>query len=106
MVASHRRPSLIKQQTVSSATKQWEAYLFARADQRYVAYSAFLDGNLHVFGRSHSVPKEPLVTDLQVGAVLGRQPWRLSLTVVDRSPEFRAQRDHQRFASLTVQHRR
>jgi len=88
------------------ARRLWEVYGFARADQRYVAYSAFLDGNIHVFGRSHSVVKDPWVTDLQAGAVVGHDRWRLSATLVDRSPEFRAQRRHQRFVSLTFMHRR
>jgi len=92
--------------TPARSARPWEAYVFVRADQRYVAYSAFLDGNLSIFGPSHSVPKEPLVTDLQVGAVLGCRHWRFSLTMVDRSPEFRAQRTHQNFASITVMHRR
>jgi hypothetical protein len=52
------------------------------------------------------VPKEPWVTDLQAGAVLGYSHWRLSVTYVDRSPEFRAQRGHQDFLSFTVLHRR
>jgi lipid A 3-O-deacylase len=99
---SDRRPAALARPAPVPLERRWEAYLFVRADQRYVAYSAFLDGNLRVFGRSPSVPKEPLVTDLQAGAVLGGRHWRFSVTLVDRSPEFRAQRDHQRFASLTV----
>lgn len=103
--SSRRHPPLARPVT-SPPTRRWEAYLFARADQRYVAYSAFLDGNIRLFGRSHSVPKESLVTDLQAGAVLGCRHWRISVTYVDRSPEFRAQRGHQNFLSLTVLHRR
>jgi lipid A 3-O-deacylase len=105
-LASYRRPPLLERWVPSPSSRRWEAYLFARADQRYVAYSAFLDGNIRVFGKSHSVSKEPLVTDLQVGAVLGCRRWRFSVTLVDRSPEFQAQRGHQQFASLTVLHRR
>lgn len=82
------------------------AYVFARTDQRYVAYSAFLDGNLSVFGRSPSVEKDPLVTDLQAGAVLGGRRWRFSVTYVDRSPEFRRQNGHQNFLSFAVTRRR
>jgi lipid A 3-O-deacylase len=105
-LASYRRHPLLARPVTSPSVRRWEAYLFARADQRYVAYSAFLDGNIRLFGRSHSVPKEPLVTDLQAGAVLGCCHWRLSVTYVDRSPEFRAQRGHQDFLSITVLHRR
>jgi lipid A 3-O-deacylase len=105
LAGHHRHPPLARP-AASPSARRWEAYLFARADQRYVAYSAFLDGNLRLFGRSHSVSKEPLVTDLQAGAVLGCRKWRLSVTYVDRSPEFRAQRGHQNFLSLTVLHRR
>jgi lipid A 3-O-deacylase len=100
-LASYRQPPA-EPRARSLSARRWEAYLFARADRRYVAYSAFLDGNLSIFGRSHSVPRVPLVTDLQAGAVLGGRHWRLSVTLVDRSREFRAQRDHQRFASITV----
>ena len=105
-LASYRRHPPLARQAPFPSTRRWEAYLFARADQRYVAYSAFLDGNIRLFGRSHSVPKEPWVTDLQAGAVLGYSHWRLSVTYVDRSPEFRAQRGHQDFLSFTVLHRR
>jgi lipid A 3-O-deacylase len=104
-LASYRQPPA-ERRSRSPSARRWEAYLFARADQRYVAYSAFLDGNLSIFGRSHSVPRVPLVTDLQAGAVLGGRHWRLSVTLVDRSREFRAQRDHQRFASITVSAKR
>ena len=105
-LASYHQTPPFEAWAPSHKERRWEAYLFARADRRYVAYNAFLDGNINVFGRSQSVTKDPLVTDLQVGAVLGRRHWRCSLTVVDRSPEFKAQRDHQRFVSITVLRRR
>ncbi|HEV2853823.1 MAG TPA: lipid A-modifier LpxR family protein [Thermoanaerobaculia bacterium] len=104
--ASGRRPAPFLRPAPAPPGRRWEAYLFARADQRYVAYSAFLDGNLRIFGRSPSVEKDPLVTDLQAGAVLGYAHWRASVTYVDRSPEFRGQRGHQNFLSFTLLHRR
>ena len=97
--------SLLDASAPSRSDDRWEAYVFARIDQRYVAYSAFLDGNLQVFGKSHFVTKEPLVRDLVLGAIVGHGHWRLSGTFVDRSPEFRGQRDHQQFLSFTVLHR-
>lgn len=96
-----RRPAPLAR-PVPRPERRWEAYVFAGAHQRYVAYSVFLDGNIRLFGKSHSVPKEPLVTDLLAGAALGRGRWRFSATWVDRSPEFKAQRDHQRFISLAL----
>ncbi len=104
--ASNRRPAPLMRPAPAPLERRWQAYLFARADQRYVAYSAFLDGNLRVFGRSPSVEKDPLVMDLQAGVVVGCPRWRFSVAYVDRSPEFRGQRDHQNFLSFTVLHRR
>ncbi len=43
-------------------------YLFAGVDGRAIAYNIFLDGNAD--GDSLSVDKEPLVADIQVGAVV------------------------------------
>ncbi len=100
-----RRPALLAR-PAPRRERRWEAYVFAGAHERYVAYSAFLDGNLRLFGKSHSVPKEPFVTDLLAGAVVGRGHWRFSVTWVDRSEEFKAQRDHQRFLSFAVTRRR
>lgn len=103
-LASLRRPAPLAR-PAPRPERRWEAYVFAGAHQRFVAYSVFLDGNIRLFGKSHSVPKEPLVTDLLAGAALGRGRWRLSATWVDRSPEFKAQRDHQRFISLALSRR-
>lgn len=103
---SLRRPALLARPAPLRPERRWEIYAFAGAHERYVAYSAFLDGNIRLFGKSHSVPKEPFVTDILAGAVVGRGHWRFSATWVDRSEEFKAQRDHQRFLSFAVTRRR
>ena len=75
-------------------------YLFAGAEGRYVLRNIFLDGNS--FADSHSVDKEPLVGDLQVGAVLTIFDARLAATYVFRTKEFQGQDRADEFAALSL----
>lgn len=61
-------------------------YVFASVDARAVARNIFLDGN--TFEDSRRVTKNVLVGDLQAGAVVIFEYFRLSYTHVWRTPEF------------------
>lgn len=78
-------------------------YLFAGANGRYVDHNIFLDGNRD--GDSHSVDKEEWVGDLQAGLVLGGGNWRVTLTEIVRSREFKGQDDHDEFGAIAVTYR-
>ncbi len=78
-------------------------YLFAGAHGRYVEHNIFLDGNTD--GHSHEVDKEDWVGEVQGGAVMGWDSWRLSLTEIYRSREFEGQDDPDEFGSVAVSYR-
>ncbi len=75
-------------------------YLFAGATGRAVAHNIFLDGN--TFVDSHSVDKKWLVGDLQAGATLMVDRFRLSYTHVFRTKEFETQDEADRFGAVTL----
>ncbi|MCW5700515.1 MAG: lipid A deacylase LpxR family protein [Rhodospirillales bacterium] len=75
-------------------------YLFAGASGRFVGRNIFLDGN--TFGDSHSVNKNYLVGDLQAGAAVVYQNWRLAFTYLIRSREFEHQDEADRFGALNL----
>ena len=83
---------------VPPASFAW--YLFAGFEGRAVARNIFLDGN--TFQDSRSVDKEPLVGDLQWGIVLTWQGVRLGYTHVVRTREFKTQREHDVFGSVSL----
>ena len=64
-------------------------YLFAGIEARAVAHNIFLDGNTNV--DSHSVNKEELVGDLQVGVAIHYNDARISFSQMFRSEEFENQ---------------
>ncbi|MCA1605284.1 MAG: lipid A deacylase LpxR family protein, partial [Acidobacteria bacterium] len=67
---------------------------------RFIAYNIFLDGNAD--GDSLSVDKEPLVADIQVGAV-GTIGWlHLAYTHVYRTQEFEEQDRGDRFGAISL----
>jgi hypothetical protein len=78
-------------------------YLFAGAHGRYVDHNIFLDGNRD--GDSHSVDKKEWVGDVQGGAVMGWDAWRITLTEIYRSREFDGQDDPDEFGSIAVSYR-
>lgn len=75
-------------------------YLFAAVGGRAVARNIFLDGNS--FSDSHSVDKKLLVGDLQAGAALQYDGWRLAYTHILRTREFDGQDTPDRFGSLSL----
>jgi len=75
-------------------------YFFGGLETRAVAYNIFLDGN--TFKDSHSVDKEPLILDAQLGVSYQRNNVRLSYSHVLRSKEFEDQDKYANFGSLNV----
>ncbi|HSC95830.1 MAG TPA: lipid A deacylase LpxR family protein [Burkholderiales bacterium] len=75
-------------------------YLFGGFEGRAVAHNIFLDGN--TFRDSRSVDKEPFVGDLQWGIVLTWRDVRLGYTHVVRTREFKTQREHDVFGSVSL----
>lgn len=80
----------------SSHQDNW--YLFAGIEARAVVHNIFLDGNTNV--DSHSVDKEDLVGDLQIGIAYHTGDIRVSLSQVFRSREFKDQDEHSRFGII------
>jgi hypothetical protein len=80
--------------------RKWEVYLFAATEGRAVGRNIFLDGN--TFKDSHSVDKETLVYDWEVGLVVRRGRFAFSYRVVSRSPEFVLQEEPQRYGSVSL----
>ncbi len=78
-------------------------YLFAGVDGRAIARNLFLDGN--TWQSSRSVQKIPLVGDLQLGAAISTEDWRLSFTHVFRSREFETQRHADQFGAINLSYR-
>jgi hypothetical protein len=76
------------------------AYLFAGIDARAVARNIFLDGNS--FQTSRNVDKKNFVSDIQYGAVMALDRYRLALTHTMRSREFRAQPASDEFTTITM----
>ena len=79
----------------SGAGWDFDWYLFAGAEGRYVARNIFLDGN--TFSNSHSVDRIPLVLDMQFGVTVALPAVRLTLMHVFRTREFERQPEADRF---------
>jgi len=75
-------------------------YLFAGLDGRAMARNIFLDGN--TFKDSHSVDKNHLVADGNVGAAITYDDYRLSYTLNYRTKEFEGQDDASVFGSVSL----
>jgi len=80
--------------------RTWVFYGFAGVEARLVGRNIFLDGNS--FTDSHSVDRELLVGDLQVGFVLAREALRFTFTYVYRTQEFEGQDDPDRFGAFSL----
>jgi len=69
-----------------------------------------VDPSIERFSAFCSRPMEPgftmAMSNLQAGAVLGIERWRVTVTMVDRSREFVGQHGHQRYASLSISRHR
>ncbi|MEM7352967.1 MAG: lipid A deacylase LpxR family protein [Acidobacteriota bacterium] len=75
----------VAQHTANEAPK-WDGFLFVGADGRFVGRNIFLDGS--TFEGSHSVDREPFVTDLSAGFSFRYGRFRFNYTLVRRSREF------------------
>lgn len=78
-------------------------YLFVGTHGRYVEHNIFLDGNTD--GNSYHVDKERWVGDVQAGAVLGWRNFRITLTEIMRSREFKGQDDPDEFGAIALSYR-
>jgi hypothetical protein len=70
-----------------------EAYFFMYGEARYVAFNAFLDGNM--FRDSPSVDKKPFVADIGIGLSTryrfksdSKRDFRVTYSIIKRSKEF------------------
>ncbi len=95
----HIRPNLSGLGSFESA-RPFAWYLFAGAEGRLVARNIFLDGNM--FADSHSVSKEPLVGDFQVGFAVVVHRVRIAFTHAFRTREFKGQPRSDSFGALSV----
>lgn len=84
---------------------RWDAYVFAGAEARLVGVNVFLDGN-YFHDDSPSAEKEPFVYDLTGGGSIRYKSFRMTYTLVQRSPEFEPPSgrdlDPQNFGSLAL----
>lgn len=78
-------------------------YLFAGANGRFVDHNLFLQGNSD--GDSHGVAIKRWVGDIQLGAVMGAGNWRLALTNIVRTREFKVQDEPDEFGSIALSYR-
>ncbi len=78
-------------------------YLFAGVDGRAIARNIFLDGN--TWEPSRHVDKVPFVGDLQLGAALTFNSFRLTFTHVFRSREYTTQAHSDQFGSINLSYR-
>lgn len=79
---------------------EWGWYFFAGIEGRAVARDIFLDGN--TFSDSPSVDKIPYIGDLQFGAAITMDSFRLSFTQIMRTREFEGQDGGDRFGSIAL----
>ena len=78
-------------------------YLFAGVDGRAIARNIFLDGN--TWDPSRHVDKIPFVADLQLGAALTFNSFRLTFTHVFRSREYTTQQHSDQFGAINLSYR-
>lgn len=81
-----------------------ELYLFAGVEGRWIPFNATLDGGFFRNGPKANDPKR-FVGDLRVGVSARYKKFRLTYSVVDRSPEFKVPPGHigtQRFGSYAL----
>jgi lipid A 3-O-deacylase len=71
--------------TAEVPERNWELYLFARGQLRWVARNLFLDGNF--FRKSISVRKTPFVGDSEFGLAFRSRRFQFDLSTVFRSQE-------------------
>ena len=72
-------------------------------DGRAIARNIFLDGNTWLTSRT--VERIPWVGDLQLGAAITFEQWRLSFTHVFRTREYRMQVRADQFGAINLSYR-
>lgn len=75
-------------------------FVYANLEGRYVAHNMLLDGN--TFHDSHSVDREDLVGDAQLGLTLMWDRWQLSAANIWRTREFKGQNEPDQFGLLSL----
>lgn len=78
----------------------WSVHGFVSVDARLVLRDISLDGN--TWKDSHSVDKEPLVSDAAIGIALKRGRWKLAFARYFRTREFEGQEDRPSYGSFTI----
>lgn len=75
-------------------------HFFVALDGRAVLHNIFLDGN--TFTESHSVDKEPFVSDFMSGVALQFKSLEVSYAYYQRSREFKAQNSDHAFGAIKI----
>lgn len=75
-------------------------YGFVGLEGRYMAHNMLLDGN--TFKSSHSVDREEWVGDVKAGLALTWSTWQVTFASVWRTHEFKGQKGHDQFGSLSL----
>jgi lipid A 3-O-deacylase len=76
------------------------AYVFGGFDGRAVARNIFLDGN--TWEDSRHVTRIPCVGDMQLGAAIAMDSWRLTFTHVFRTKEYETQKRADQFGAVNL----
>jgi lipid A 3-O-deacylase len=84
-------------------TGGFSAYVFAGVDGRAIARNIFLDGN--TWEDSRSVVKRNLVYDIDLGAAITFNAFRLSYTYVVRTREYSTQPQNSKFGAIALSFR-
>jgi len=93
------RPALAPS-SLYTPTQHIAAYVFAGVGGYAVARDVFLDGN--TYRESRSVDRNVWVGDLQAGAALHINSFRLAFTYVVRSEQYASQSGPQRFGAISL----
>lgn len=75
-------------------------HAFVSVDGRLVGNDIFLDGN--TWRNSHSIDKKYLVADVSVGVSFLIRQWKISYGQVFRTREFKQQKHHHEYGSLSI----
>jgi hypothetical protein len=75
-------------------------HFFVALDGRAIAHNIFLDGN--TFTESHSVDKEPFVSDFMSGVALQYKSLEVSYAYYQRSREFKTQNSDHAFGAIKI----
>jgi lipid A 3-O-deacylase len=94
------RPSLVGSDYFEPVPGGVGWYLFGGVEGRVIGRNIFLDGN--TFADSYSVDKKYFVGDVQFGAALIVDRYRLSYTQIFRTKEYNGQTDPDSFGSINL----